>query len=134
MSGASFTSMFARARHMWTELRRGPTGRRFRRFHRDHAHHRTGWARCLTWLVAVVSFVIGVVLMFIPGPAVVFFALTCALVATQSHWTAGWLDRSEMRLRAIWRRYRRRRGPHNEPPAGPAAPSGSGYRSARARH
>ena len=119
--------MFDRARHMWTELRRWPTGRRFRRFHREHAHHRTGWARYLTWFAAVVSFVIGVVLVFIPGPAVVFFALTCALVATQSHWMARWLDRSEIRLRAAWRRHRRRRGPQDERPPPSAAASGSAH-------
>jgi hypothetical protein len=132
--------MFARARHMWTELRRWPTGRRFRRFHRDHAHHRTGWARCLTWIVALVSLAIGVVLMFIPGPAVVFFALTCALLATQSRWMARWLDRSEFRLRAVWRRYRRRRGPQAEPRSRSAAASssrqhtGQPHAHARPRH
>lgn len=94
---------------MWTELKRGPTGQRFRRFHESHAAHRSGWARCLTWIAAVVCFAIGVVLAFIPGPAVLFFALTCALTATQSRAVARLLDRSEVRVRAAWRRLRRRR-------------------------
>ena len=115
--------MFERARHMWTELRRGPTGRRFRRFHRDHAHRRKGWARYLTCFAALLSFAVGVVLVFIPGPAVVFFALTCALLATQSLWMARWLDRSEMRLRAVWRRHGSRRGRQADVPASAAAAS-----------
>ena len=101
--------MIDRARHMWTELRRWPTGQRFRRFHESHAAHRSGWARYLTWLAAVVCFVIGVILVFIPGPAVLFFALTCALAATQSRAVARLLDRCEVRAHAAWRRLRRRR-------------------------
>jgi hypothetical protein len=114
--------MFARARQMWTELRHWPTGRRFQRFHEAHAAHRTGWARCLTCLAAAVSFVIGVILAFIPGPAVVFFAVTCALAATQSRWVARQLDRTEVRARLVWRRYRRRRQQQRRP--GSAAASG----------
>ena len=101
--------MIARARHMWTQLRDWPIGRRFRRFHDAHPAHRTGWARWLTWLAAAVSFAIGVVLVFIPGPAVVFFGLTCALLATQSRAVARLLDRTEVRARALWRSHLRRR-------------------------
>lgn len=109
---------------MWTELRHWPTGRRFRRFHREHAAHRLGWARWLTCFAAAVSFVIGVVLMFIPGPAILFYALTCALAATQSQLVARLLDRSEVRLRALWRRYQARRAWRDKPPGDSAAPSG----------
>ena len=116
--------MFQHARQMWTELRRGPTGRRFRRFHREHAVHRSGWARWLTCIAAAVSFAIGVVLAFIPGPAVVFFALTCALLATQSQFVARLLDRSEVRLRAAWRRYQTWRARRGKAPAGSAAHGG----------
>jgi UPF0716 family protein affecting phage T7 exclusion len=101
--------MIERTRQMWTELRRWPAGQRFRRIHESHAAHRSGWARCLTWLAAGVCFVIGVILAFIPGPAVLFFALTCALTATQSRAVARLLDRSEVRVRATWRRLRRHR-------------------------
>lgn len=112
---------------MWTELRSAPTGRRFRRFHRDHAAHRKGWARCLTYLAAAVSFAIGFVLMFIPGPAVVFYAVTLALLATQSAWVARWLDHCELKLRAVWRKHRRRHGQQGELHRSSAAPSGSSH-------
>ena len=60
-------------------------------------------------LAALLSFAIGVVLAFIPGPAVVFFALTAALLSTQSHWLARKLDRGELVVHALWRKQRRRR-------------------------
>jgi len=116
---------------MWTELRRSPTGRRFRRFHQANAAHRSGWARWLTWLAALLSFVIGVILVFIPGPAVVFFALTCALIATQSHWMARHLDRSEVRGRAVWRRYRAGRQAERERAAARSSGHGGSQRAAR---
>lgn len=54
--------------------------------------------------LAAVSFVVGVVLAFVPGPAVVFFALTAALLAAQSTWIARHLDAGEMWLRRVLHR------------------------------
>ena len=93
----------------WHELRAARAGRRFQAFYERNATHRIGWARGLTLLAALVSFVIGVVLAFIPGPAVVFFALTAALLSTQSRWLARKLDRSELYGHAVWRKHKRRR-------------------------
>jgi hypothetical protein len=60
--------------------------------------------------LAFVAFVIGVVLVFVPGPAVVFFAVTGALLASESLGVARGLDWTELRLReaARWllRRWR----------------------------
>jgi len=99
----------------WHDLRCSRAGRRFQVFYEAHATHRLGWARCLTLFAALVSFVIGVVLAFIPGPAVVFFALTAALLSTQSRWLARKLDRSELYVHALWRKHRRRRRERRAP-------------------
>ena len=98
----------ATKRH-WQELRSQRPGQRFQAFYEEHAAHRSGWARYLTLAAAVVSFAIGVVLAFIPGPAVVFFALTAAMVSTQSHSVARKLDRIELYAHALWRKHQRRR-------------------------
>jgi hypothetical protein len=59
-----------------------------------------------------VAFALGVVLAFIPGPAVLFFALAAVLVATQSRWLAERLDRAEVKLRHVIaaRKHRERPG------------------------
>jgi hypothetical protein len=114
MTAAALRSVWRRTKQHWRELRASRAGRRFQIFYDGHAAHRTGWARCLTLLGAVVSFAIGVVLAFIPGPAVVFFALTAALLSTQSRWLARKLDRSELYAHATWRKHQRRRRQRRE--------------------
>lgn len=99
--------------HEWREVRHGPPGRRFQEYY-QRAHRRRagrGWiGRVLRIAVAVASFAIGVVLVFIPGPAVLFFALTGVLLANESRAVARFLDWSEIKLRhagaALARRWR----------------------------
>ncbi|MGH7335962.1 MAG: PGPGW domain-containing protein, partial [Myxococcota bacterium] len=59
-------------------------------------------------VIAIVCFAAGVVLVFIPGPAVLFFALGGALLATQSLWVARALDAIEVRGRKTLDSIRRR--------------------------
>jgi hypothetical protein len=87
---------------MKTELakfREAQPGERFAQFHRRMRSESPSWMRPLYIGLAVVSFVIGVVLAFIPGPAILFFALAAALLATQSIWLAERLDRAEVKGR-----------------------------------
>lgn len=99
--------MMARLKAVLKQLMAWPGGRRFRNFHREYAEHCSGWTRFWLVVAAVVSFLIGVVLAFIPGPAVVFFALTCALLAVLSPWAARRFDVVELYLRRHFRRFRR---------------------------
>ncbi|MET0385201.1 MAG: hypothetical protein ABW321_04540 [Polyangiales bacterium] len=97
---------------MCRRLYHWPRGRRFQYFHREYAGSYGGWRKC--WLIAAasVSFVIGVILAFIPGPAVVFFALTCALLAALSNPVARRFDAIELwcwRVVLRWKRRRSRR-------------------------
>lgn len=100
------TDVIRRLKNLWQELRRSRAGRRFRRLHADHAAQQSVWTRSLTIAAAVVCFAVGIVLAFIPGPAVVFFALTAALTSTQSRWVARKLDRAELGARAAWKRWK----------------------------
>jgi hypothetical protein len=53
---------------------------------------------------------VGVVLVFIPGPAILFFLIAGALLAVQSLGVARALDWSELRGRAAVKAMRRRLG------------------------
>jgi hypothetical protein len=106
---AFYGSVIRSARKHCHDLLAGRAGRRFQHFHNAHKAKRVGWARCLTWLAILVSLIVGVVLVFIPGPAVVFFAFAAALTSTQSLSLARKLDRSELYTRAVWRKHQRRR-------------------------
>jgi len=81
------------------KLREAAPGERFTEFNRRMRAESPSWMRPLYLGAAAVAFAIGVVLAFIPGPAVLFFALTAALLATQSSWLAAQLDRAEVKLR-----------------------------------
>jgi hypothetical protein len=90
-------------RKAWTELKASQPGERFQEaYHRQKRadRGRSAAARWLRPVAALLSFAIGVVLAFIPGPAVVFFALSATLLATQSLHVARALDQTEVWLRA----------------------------------
>lgn len=74
----------------------------------------TGWGRAVCLGLSVVSMVIGIVLVFIPGPAFVFFLLSAVLLASQWRAMAEWMDRAEVKGRKLWKgcrgRWRRFRG------------------------
>lgn len=54
-------------------------------------------------LAAILATGIGVILAFIPGPAIPFFFLAGALLASESLYLAQLMDWTELRLRALWR-------------------------------
>src|SRR4051812_47862185 len=101
--------MWRRVKVSLSELEHWPAGQRFTRLYEKHQQERSRAKALLYPLAALASFVIGVVLAFIPGPAVVFFALSIALIATQSRWVAARADEVELALRKLWRRLRRKR-------------------------
>jgi hypothetical protein len=59
--------------------------------------------RVLLLVAALGSLVIGVFLMFVPGPAVVFYFLAATLLAGESLYLARLMDWAEVRLRAGWK-------------------------------
>ena len=109
------TGMLSKLRGQWRKLKRLPSGQRFQTFHREQEKKGVG-VKVAYAVLSVVMFAAGVVFAFIPGPAVVFFALCAALLAAQSAWIARLLDRGEVKgrrmvreARAAWRRWRRER-------------------------
>src|SRR5262245_55805591 len=104
--------MFAKLEAKWSQLKHDRPGERFQNF-RQSERDRPGWVHALYFGAAFVLLAIGVVLVFIPGPAVLFFALSGGLFATQSTWVARRLDATEVWARKQFtsiRRWWRRRG------------------------
>jgi hypothetical protein len=102
--------MLAKVKQTFQRLKSFEPGERFQAFHREQQQQSVG-VRILFFVLAFVTFAIGVVLAFIPGPAVLFFAMTGALLATQSEGVAKLLDRGEVKgrswfesLKSWWRR------------------------------
>jgi hypothetical protein len=100
----------------WQRLKRSPPGERFEAFNERQQKRARGPIKALYLGGAIVSLAVGVVLVFIPGPAFVFFILAGALLAAESRWVAQRLDRLEVtgretatRARGFWRRLRHKR-------------------------
>lgn len=93
-------------RRQWNVHRQGRLGHRFQ--NRYHAHRkspgRKNLLRRLVHLVLAAIFTaIGVVLAFIPGPAILFFFLAGATLASDWLWMARLLDWLEVKLQAGWK-------------------------------
>ena len=95
--GVCFSSN--KLKRSWADFRSAEPGTRFQRFHDAHRSARRPWLRAVYLGFSFASFGVGVVLTFIPGPAVVFFVLSAALLAAQSAWLARRLDAAEAWLR-----------------------------------
>lgn len=94
----------------WRALKRGRPGRRFQeRYERARgieAH--CGLAKRVgIVVVAVVAFLLGLFFAVFPGPAIPFFLLAAALLATHSRPLARALDWLEVRLRELFLKLRR---------------------------
>jgi hypothetical protein len=118
--------MLSALRKQWQELKGLPPGERFQTFHRQQQKKSVG-VKVAYAALSIVFFAVGVVLAFIPGPAVVFFALCAALLAAQSGWVARILDRGELKgrrlidsARGAWHRRLERRHQTSRGPRGAA--------------
>ncbi|HWA07973.1 MAG TPA: hypothetical protein VG838_00760 [Opitutaceae bacterium] len=103
--------MLTAFRRSWRELRRGRPGHRFQDRYASAKRERKrtpAWRRIARFGLALVLFAAAVVFVFIPGPAILFFALSGALLATESRPIARALDWIELRGRAIGRGVRKR--------------------------
>lgn len=108
-----------RVREYWRSLKRGRPGRRFQdRYERSaEARNRQHVAWRIAKVIAgLVAIAIGVVEILLPGPAVLFFFVGGALLASESRAVARAMDWGERRGRSLWRFVRRTaRGRHHPP-------------------
>lgn len=98
----------------WQAMKEGSPGSRFQARYAAAklVRQKGGWRhhlfRVVSLLLAATAFIVGVVLAFIPGPAVLFFFIAGGLLAAESKWVARFLDWTELKLRAGWQWGRRR--------------------------
>lgn len=82
-------------------VKRSAPGKRFLAFNQRQRTHARGPMKWLYLGATILSLIVGVVLVVIPGPAFVFFILAGALLAAQSKWIARRLDRFEVWSRRV---------------------------------
>jgi predicted benzoate:H+ symporter BenE len=91
------------------EILHSQPGRRFQeRYRRMHADKTSLWKRCAFVCAGVFLSLIGVFFLAVPGPGIPILAVGLALIAQESRTLARWLDRSEVKLRAWWKKILRR--------------------------
>jgi hypothetical protein len=94
--------------HATMESFRGaPPGTRFvKRYERRRKENPNlpRWLRISYVILGIGLLLVGVVFAFIPGPAVLFYALGLGLMANESKWIARRLDASEVWGRRQWNR------------------------------
>ena len=103
--------MLAELKDHWHAFKRLEPGKRFQTHYRQHRQSEAGKSpvrRVLHAVAGVVALAVGVILTFIPGPAILFFLIAGGLFATQSLSVARALDWTELRLRAALRAIRKR--------------------------
>ncbi len=96
--------MNLKLKRQWEVLKRGKPGRRF--VERYQAAQRkenraTLATRIVRMAIATVAIALGLVFAVIPGPAILFFALAGALLASESRGVAKFLDWCEVKIRAV---------------------------------
>ncbi len=95
--------------HEWHLLKRGRAGHRFETRYESakKARKNAAWSdqlgRIVRLFVALGLLAIGVVLVFIPGPAILFFFVGGGLLASESRFIARVLDWTEVKGRALWK-------------------------------
>lgn len=91
------------------EITQSPPGRRFQeRYRRKHAEKGSPWKRYGFVCVGILLTLVGVFFLVVPGPGIPILAVGLALIAQESSTMARWLDRTEVRLRRTWKRWRGR--------------------------
>ena len=103
--------MLERIRQEWRKFVAEPPGSRFEsHYERKRSDEGTGPLARVAWIAAGIFFLLaGIVMLFTPGPGLlaIGFGLTC--LSAESRRLARWCDRAELRILAVWKRWRSRR-------------------------
>jgi hypothetical protein len=93
----------------WDRFVHATPGRRFQeRYQRIREEKGSVWKRCLVSCLGILLVLVGLFFMAVPGPGIPILAVGLALLAQESAALARALDRTELRLRRLWNRFRRR--------------------------
>jgi hypothetical protein len=90
----------------WREFKRGKPGQRFQdRYEKQRRsrHAKSGWRPFLHIALAIALFLVGVILLFIPGPAFLFLGISAGMMADHSRGMARALDWLEVKSRSVIR-------------------------------
>jgi hypothetical protein len=91
------------------EIIHSQPGRRFQeRYRRMHADKTSLWKRCAFFCAGVLLSLVGMFFLAVPGPGIPILVIGLALIAQESKTLARCLDRTELKLRAWWKKVRRR--------------------------
>jgi len=67
---------------------------------RDQQTHRSSiWRRGIIFFVGGIVLAIGIAMIVLPGPAIVFIPLGLAILATEFRWAKNWLSRMRQFIR-----------------------------------
>ena len=76
---------------------------------RLHRHNRSPvWRRAIVLIAGGTILMIGLVMLILPGPAIVFIPLGLAILATEFRWARRWLSTARHWLRGRFQRVRLR--------------------------
>lgn len=102
--------MLERIKQEWRKFVAEPTGARFERHYERKRQDEKGLLGRSMWIAAGVFFVLaGIVMLFTPGPGLlaIGFGITC--LSRESRRLARFCDRTEVRTRDAWTRWRSRK-------------------------
>lgn len=84
----------------WDKIQQDPPGKRFRRQYRRRQAARESIINRLLFIgMGLVSILVGITMLFTPGPGIFFIFLGWGLVAQESLWLSILLDKFELYLR-----------------------------------
>jgi hypothetical protein len=93
----------AEAKQEWKSFKHDEPGARFRN-HRERMKEKPRGHSIVAIMIGVLLILIGVVLLFMPGPGTLLIAFGVALLASHSKRASALMDRSEPKLRRIAQR------------------------------
>ncbi|MEP6882705.1 MAG: PGPGW domain-containing protein [Dokdonella sp.] len=105
--------MTVSVRRQWQHFEATPSGRRFQTRHRMRRGHGGGVARkVLICGMGVLIVLAGIVMIVLPGPGMLAIVIGATLIAEESLFAARMLDRIDLWVTGLYKRWRSRRNAH----------------------
>lgn len=99
--------MFKALKEEWAKFKGSEPGTRFIEYHRRVKKASTR-SRVLRIALGLVLFGVGVLMLFIPGPGLLFMVFGLACFGGESAWISIRLDKLELKARAAWKWLKRK--------------------------